>query len=57
MLDWDGQPITGLFAAGHAADSVIGPGILSSGMTLGLALTWGWLAGTTAATATPATVS
>lgn len=49
VLDWDGGPISGLFAAGNAADSVIGPGILSSGMTLGLALTWGWLAGVTAA--------
>lgn len=49
VLDWSGNPIPGLFAAGNAADSVIGPGILSSGMTLGLALTWGWLAGTAAA--------
>ena len=56
VLDWDGQPITGLFAAGSAADSVIGPGILSSQMTLGLALTWGWLAGTTAAVSSPGTV-
>lgn len=56
VLDWDGQPITGLFAAGNAADSVIGPGILSSGMTLGLALTWGWLAGTTAAASNPGAV-
>lgn len=53
VLDWDGQPITGLFAAGNAADSVIGPGILSSGMTLGLALTWGWLAAMTAAASKP----
>lgn len=51
VLDWDGAPINGLFAAGNVADSVIGPGILSSGMTLGLALTWGWLAGTAAADA------
>lgn len=49
VLDWEARPIPGLFAAGNAADSVIGPGILSSGMTLGLALTWGWLAGTAAA--------
>lgn len=49
VLDWDGTLMPGLFAAGNAADSVIGPGILSSGMTLGLALTWGWLAGNQAA--------
>lgn len=49
VLDWEGRPIAGLFAAGNAAASVIGPGILSSGMTLGLALTWGWIAGTAAA--------
>lgn len=56
VLDWDGQPISGLLAAGNAADSVIGPGILSSGMTLGLALTGGWLAGTTAAAKNSAAV-
>ncbi|EHR61684.1 FAD-dependent oxidoreductase [Saccharomonospora cyanea] len=49
VLDWSGRPIDGLFAAGNAADSVIGPGILSSGMTLGLAVAFGWAAGTTAA--------
>lgn len=50
VLSWDQDPIEGLFAAGNAADSVIGPGILSSGMTIGLALTWGHLAGSRAAT-------
>jgi len=49
VVDWENRPINGLFAAGNAADSVIGPGILSSGMTIGLALTWGRLAGSTAA--------
>ncbi|WP_199434066.1 FAD-dependent oxidoreductase [Qaidamihabitans albus] len=49
VLDWSGVPIAGLFAAGNAADSVIGPGILSSGMTLGLAVAFGWRAGTVAA--------
>lgn len=39
VVDWENRPINGLFAAGNAADSVIGPGILSSGMTIGLALT------------------
>lgn len=50
VLDWIGRPIPGLFAAGNAAAAPIGPAILSSGMTLGLAMTFGWLAGTTAAT-------
>jgi 3-oxosteroid 1-dehydrogenase len=49
VLDWGRIPIPGLFAAGNVADSVIGPGILSPGMTIGLALTWGRLAGTAAA--------
>lgn len=49
VLDWSSHPIAGLFAAGNAAAAPIGPAILSSGMTLGLAMTFGWLAGTTAA--------
>lgn len=49
VLDWTGHPITGLFAAGNAAAAPLGPAILSSGMTLGLAMTFGLLAGTTAA--------
>lgn len=49
VLAWSGKPIPGLFAAGNAAASVIGPGILSSGMTLGLAVAFGWAAGATAA--------
>jgi 3-oxosteroid 1-dehydrogenase len=45
VLDWDGQPIPGLHAAGNAAAAVIGPGTVSPGATLGSALTWGWIAG------------
>lgn len=45
VLDWAGRPIPGLFAAGNAAAAPVGPAILSSGMTLGLAMTFGWLAG------------
>lgn len=52
VVDWENCPIPGLFAVGNTADSVIGPGMLSSGMTIGLALTWGHIAGTTAATNT-----
>lgn len=46
VLGWDGAPIPGLYAAGNAAAAVIGPGIVSPGTTIGVALTWGWLAGT-----------
>jgi hypothetical protein len=52
VLDWSGEPIPGLYAAGNAAASVIGPGTIAPGLTLGLALTWGWVAGTSAAGAT-----
>jgi hypothetical protein len=46
VLDWDGQPIPGLHAAGNAMAAVIGPGTVSPGATIGSALTWGWVAGT-----------
>jgi succinate dehydrogenase/fumarate reductase flavoprotein subunit len=49
VIGWDGAPVPGLYAAGNASAAVIGPGTISAGLTLGLALTWGWLAGTTAA--------
>jgi succinate dehydrogenase/fumarate reductase flavoprotein subunit len=49
VVGWDGAPIPGLFAAGNAAAAVIGPGTIAPGLTLGLALTWGWIAGTSAA--------
>lgn len=47
-LRWDGTPIPGLYAAGTAAAAVFGPGAVANGMHLGFAMTWGWLAGTTA---------
>lgn len=50
VLDWLGRPVPGLFAVGNAAAAPIGPAILSSGMTLGVGMTFGWLAGTAAAT-------
>jgi succinate dehydrogenase/fumarate reductase flavoprotein subunit len=53
VLDWSDRPIPGLYAAGNATAAVIGPGTLSAGMTIGLAATWGWLAGTSAAGAAP----
>lgn len=50
VLGWDGAPIPGLYAAGNAAACVIGPGTVAPGLTLALALTWGWIAGGDAAT-------
>ena len=49
VLDTQGLPITGLWAAGNAMASIIGPGTLAPGLTLGLALTWGYIAGQEAA--------
>jgi 3-oxosteroid 1-dehydrogenase len=48
VLGWDGAPIDGLYAAGNAMAGVLGPGTVAPGLTLGLALTWGWIAGTAA---------
>ncbi len=45
VLDRDGQPVPGLYAAGNAMAAVIGPGTVSPGATIGSALTWGWIAG------------
>jgi 3-oxosteroid 1-dehydrogenase len=49
LLDWSGRPIPGLYAAGNAMAAVIGAGTRAPGLTLGLALTWGWIAGTAVA--------
>jgi len=49
VLRWDGEPVPGLHAAGNAMAAAIGPGTISPGATIGSALTWGWIAGTTAA--------
>ncbi|MFE9663788.1 FAD-dependent oxidoreductase [Streptomyces sp. NPDC005955] len=49
VLRWNGDPLPGLFAAGNAMAGAIGPGIVSPGATIGSALAWGWIAGTTAA--------
>lgn len=49
VVDHDGQPIGGLYAAGNAMAAVFGPGISGGGMTIGNAVAWGWLAGRHAA--------
>ena len=49
VLDARGQPLEGLWAAGNTMASVIGPETIAPGLTLGLALTWGYIAGRDAA--------
>jgi succinate dehydrogenase/fumarate reductase flavoprotein subunit len=48
-LRWSGEPVEGLYAAGTAAAALFGPGAIANGMHLSFAMTWGWLAGTSAA--------
>ena len=45
VLDPQGQPVPGLYAAGNDANSVMGGTYPGPGITLGPALTFGWLAG------------
>ncbi|MEZ4228474.1 MAG: FAD-dependent oxidoreductase [Polyangiaceae bacterium] len=49
VLRPDGSPIRGLYAAGNAMASIMGPGYPGAGATIGVALTWGYLAGRHAA--------
>ena len=49
VLDRSGGPVPGLFAAGNNSSSVMGGGYAGSGATLGLAITFGYLAGISAA--------
>jgi len=44
VLDLDGRPIPGLYAAGNAAAGITGAGYPGAGCTIGAAMTWGWLA-------------
>jgi succinate dehydrogenase/fumarate reductase flavoprotein subunit len=45
VLDDDGRAIDGLYAAGNVMASVAGAGYYGGGATIGLAMTWGYLAG------------
>ena len=45
VLDWDGNPIPGLYAAGNAMAAVLGEGYGGAGGTLGPGLTFGYIAG------------
>lgn len=44
VLTPSGEPIPGLYAAGNAMASIMGPGYPGAGATIGVALTWGYLA-------------
>jgi len=43
------EPIDGLYAAGNVAAGVTGPGYPGAGATIGMAMTWGFIAGKHAA--------
>ncbi|MDR7101638.1 FAD-binding protein [Croceicoccus sp. BE223] len=45
VLDWNDEPIPGLYAAGNAMAAVLGEGYGGAGGTLGPGLTFGYLAG------------
>jgi succinate dehydrogenase/fumarate reductase flavoprotein subunit len=45
VLDWDGNPIPGLYAAGNAMAAVLGEGYGGAGGTLGPGMTFGYIAG------------
>jgi 3-oxosteroid 1-dehydrogenase len=47
VLDAEGRPIAGLYAAGNVSASVFGPGYPGPGATLGPATTFGRLAAET----------
>ena len=49
VVDVNGRVIEGLFAAGNVAASPAGPAYFGGGCSIGMAVTWGYLAGTTAA--------
>lgn len=45
VLDWNGNPIPGLYAAGNAMAAVLGEAYAGAGGTLGPGLTFGYIAG------------
>jgi len=49
LLRTDGEPIPGLYGAGNAVASPAGQAYWAGGATLGLAATFGWIAGVDAA--------
>jgi 3-oxosteroid 1-dehydrogenase len=53
VLDWDNNPIEGLYAAGNAMAAVLAQGYPGAGGTLGPGMTFGYIAGRHAATYLP----
>jgi succinate dehydrogenase/fumarate reductase flavoprotein subunit len=51
VLNVRGQVIRGLYAAGNVAASITGPAYFGAGGTIGPAMTWGYICGINAATA------
>jgi 3-oxosteroid 1-dehydrogenase len=49
LLSSDGEPVPGLYGAGNAIASPAGQAYWAGGTTLGLAVTFGWIAGVDAA--------
>lgn len=53
VLDWQGNPIPGLYAAGNAMAAVLGEAYGGAGGTLGPGMTFGYIAGRHLGTPTP----
>jgi succinate dehydrogenase/fumarate reductase flavoprotein subunit len=49
VLDVRGDAIAGLYAAGNVMAGISGPGYFGGGATIGLAMTWGYICGISAA--------
>ncbi len=55
VLDVRGDVIPGLYAAGNVMAGISGPGYFGGGAPIGLAMTWGYICGLSAAESMKAT--